>query len=51
MMEAVSGFCLYCDHKHRGIPQCNYCDCNWDNIQEDNMFKRIWKKIKSWFWN
>ena len=50
-MEAVSGFCLYCDHKHRGISQCNYCECNWDNVQEDNMFKRIWKKIKSWFWN
>ena len=46
-MEAVSGFCLYCDHKHRGVSQCNYCDCNWNNIREDNMFKKIWKKIKN----
>ena len=49
-MEAIGGFCLYCEHKHRGISQCNYCDCDWDKIQEGNMLKKIWKKIKSWFW-
>ena len=40
----------------------NICmDCNFEKkkcqcitepliIQEENMLKRIWKKIKSWFW-
>ena len=46
-MEAVNGFYLYCEHKHRGVSQCNYCDCNWDNIQEDNMIKKLIK----WVWN
>ena len=28
------------------------CQCNIEPIviTEDNMIKRIWKKIKSWFW-
>ena len=28
------------------------CQCNTEPeiVVEDNMLKRIWKKIKSWFW-
>jgi len=28
------------------------CQCNTEPeiVAEDNMLKRIWKKIKSWFW-
>jgi len=28
------------------------CQCNTEpeTVVEDNMLKRIWKKIKSWFW-
>jgi hypothetical protein len=48
-MENDSGFCIDCSHKHRGIAQCNYCDCNWTLVlEEDNMLKKIWNKIKSW---
>ncbi len=46
-MEAISGFCLSCEHKHRGVSQCSYCDCNWDNLTEDNMIKKLIK----WVWN
>ena len=51
-MENSSGFCLDCNHKHRGIALCKYCDCDWNVVkvilEEDNMLKRIWKKIKGW---
>jgi len=50
-MEAVNGFCLYCEHKHRGVSQCNYCDCNWDNIQGDNTQEdNMIKKLIKWIW-
>ena len=50
-MENSAGFCLDCNHKHRGIALCKYCDCDLTPlvITEDNMLKRIWKKIKSIF--
>ena len=47
-----NGICS-CGHRHRGIPECKFCDCVLMGplkLVEDNMFKRIWKKIKSWFW-
>jgi len=47
MMEGIDGFCLDCNHKHRGITQCNYCDCNWESSKEDNMIKKLIK----WVWN
>ena len=48
-MENSAGFCLTCNHKHRGISLCKYCDCDWTLLlEEDNMLKKIWKKIKSW---
>ena len=50
-MENDSGFCIDCSHKHRGIAQCNYCDCDWSIpkiVLEDSMLKKIWNKIKSW---
>ncbi len=50
VFENESGFCIICSHKHRGLPQCSYCDCNW-NVKEDNMVKKtikwIWKVL---FW-
>jgi len=50
VFENESGFCIICSHKHRGLPQCSYCDCNW-NVKEDNMVKKtikwIWKVV-SW---
>jgi|GEM_PF-2603761 hypothetical protein len=49
-MESIDGFCLSCEHKHRSVSQCSYCDCNWDNTMEDNMIKKIWAKIKA-IWN
>ena len=45
VFENESGFCIICLHKHRGLPQCSYCDCNW-NVREDNMIKKILQKIK-----
>ena len=45
VFENESGFCIICLHKHRGLPQCSYCDCNW-NVREDNMAKKILQKIK-----
>jgi hypothetical protein len=45
-MERIDGFCLNCEHKHRGISQCSYCDCNWGNTTEENMIK----KIINWIW-
>ena len=45
VFENESGFCIICSHKHRGLPQCSYCDCNW-NVREDNMIKKILQKIK-----
>ena len=51
-MENDSGFCLDCSHKHRGIAQCNYCDCDWSIpkivLEKDNMLKKLWRKIKDW---
>jgi len=51
-MENDSGFCLDCNHKHRGIDLCKYCGCDWSIpkivLEEDNMLKKIWNKIKSW---
>ena len=50
VFENESGFCIICSHKHRGLPQCSYCDCNW-NVKEDNMVKKtikwVWKVV-SW---
>ena len=45
VFENESGFCIICSHKHRGLPQCSYCNCNW-NVREDNMVKKILQKIK-----
>ena len=46
-MENEGGFCLDCNHKHRGIAVCSYCDCNWTlRLEEDNMLKKLWKKFK-----
>ena len=45
VFENESGFCIICSHKHRSLPQCSYCDCNW-NVREDNMVKKILQKIK-----
>ena len=62
VFEKESGFCIICLHKHRGKSQCNYCDCNWNTLkEEDNMVKKlvkwIWnivcwpiKKAKQWLW-
>ena len=50
VFENESGFCIICSHKHRGLPQCSYCDCNW-NVKEANMVKKFLKqiwKIVSW---
>ena len=47
-----NGICS-CGHRHRGIPECKFCDCVLMGplkLVEDNMFKKIWEKIKSWFW-
>jgi len=43
-----NGICIDCGHRHRGIAQCSFCDCVWETIKlvEDNMIKKIWKKIK-----
>jgi len=48
MINVVNGICTDCGHRHRGIAQCNFCDCVWETIKivEDNMIKKIWKKIK-----
>ena len=45
VFENESGFCIICLHKHRGLPQCSYCDCNW-NVRDDYMVKKILQKIK-----
>ena len=61
-MENEGGFCIVCDHKHRGVDQCSYCDCTWQSTEEDDMVKKIirwvwniicWpiKKIKNWLWS
>ena len=44
--------CELCNHPHRGAIQCRLCDCDLTPlvITEDNMLKRIWKKIKFIFW-
>ena len=44
--------CNLCGHAHRGAMLCSICECNLEPLvlKEDNMLKRIWKKIKSWFW-
>mgnify|MGYP003120719597 CR=1 FL=1 len=42
----------HCDDKCPGLPEeggCGCLDCIHE-IMEDNMLKRLWKKIKSWFW-
>ena len=53
-MENDSGFCIDCSHKHRGIAKCNYCGCDWSIpkivLEENNMFKKLWKKIVEWLW-
>ena len=52
MINVVNGICMDCGHRHRGIAKCSFCDCVWETIKlvEENMIKKIWKKIKSWFW-
>ena len=37
-----------CGHRHRGRIQCPNCDCEIQ-VQIENILKKIWKKIKSWF--
>ena len=45
--------CDFCGHPHRGAILCpiDGCDCNLKPliITEDKMFKKLWKKIKTWF--
>jgi hypothetical protein len=57
VFENESGFCIICSHKHRGLPQCSYCDCNW-NVREDKILQKIkdiilWpiRKVKNWWHN
>jgi hypothetical protein len=54
MMENQSGFCLICNHKHRGVSLCNYCECNWDVSTKKegetmiNWIKKQWQKFIDW---
>ncbi len=52
MINVVNGICMDCGHRHRGVAKCSFCDCVWETIKlvEENMIKKLWKKIKSWFW-
>ena len=57
-------FCFDCGHRchcegqgfYVSTSQCSTCDCYVCNhlevkkYMEDNMIKKLWKKIKSWFW-
>ena len=52
--------CIICNHNcHCRTGACTFrlkdilpmCGCEVCKHEEDNMLKRIWKKIKSWFWN
>ena len=40
--------CVDCGHRHRGVIECNYCDCGHTPLimTEDNMVKKIIK----WIW-
>jgi hypothetical protein len=60
----ASAYCLTCDHKCHCVGHgfysntqecgCGCFDCTCKGLplklEEDTMIKRIWKKIKSWFW-
>ena len=39
--------CVICSIRTRGLP-CPTCTV--DDKTEETMLKRIWNKIKSWFW-
>ena len=39
--------CIICGIRTRGLP-CSTCKV--EEQVEETMLKRIWKKIKSWFW-
>ena len=44
----MSSICSDCGHRHRGIPECKFCDCVWvtEIITMDHDFIET---IKSWF--
>ena len=44
----MSSICRDCGHRHRGIPECKFCDCVWvtEIITMDHDFIET---IKSWF--
>ena len=51
-METSNIGCDFCGHPHNGLLKCAVIDCDCDltafEIGEENMLKKLWKKIKSW---
>ena len=43
----MSSICSDCGHRHRGIPECKFCDCVWEVAQEKiSMIKKIKELLK-----
>ncbi len=47
-----NGICMDCGHRHRGIPECKFCDCVWKTVTLDHKWiesiKRWFKKLIFW---
>ena len=44
----MSSICSDCGHRHRGIPECKFCDCVWVT-EIITMGHDFIETIKSWF--
>lgn len=42
----MSSICKDCGHRHRGIAECNFCDCVWETVTLDDKWVNA---IKAWF--
>ena len=42
----MSSICKDCGHRHRGIAECNFCDCVWETVTLDDKWVNA---VKAWF--
>jgi len=49
----INTICYDCGHRHRGVAQCKFCDCCWEQplILEDSKMKKLWDKFVAWLFS